>query len=172
MNYDFDTEAELIAAAQGEYGVEAQAHALGLLGVEVEVEGDEDYDDGLNERLDDLEGRLAPAEEWEEAPEPTVGDEQWQAEFNGQIGRLEKRIGRELSTSEVQAIAEDTFSLDHIPDLAEKHADQLRGRVGDDDDRHQLMAEFMDEADFFADMEAGQQAEATPAPETAEEAAV
>lgn len=63
---EYDRNNQLIAAAQGRHGPEAQMQALQQLGVEVEVqEGEEDYLDA-EERLEKLEARLAEREQAEE----------------------------------------------------------------------------------------------------------
>ncbi len=138
-NLEYEDPETVMEAIRGEYGPEAQGQVLQVLGIELED---------------------APA------PVETGG---WEHDFNHEVGRLAQRIGREPSSAEVAALLNDVGPNGEIPDLAERHGAQLADRTREDLSRKDLMAEVMDEADFFNQQEADAGGEGDLAPQEAGE---
>ncbi len=88
------------------------------------------------------------AADLEQADEPT----QDAAEFSAQAVRLERDLGRELTAKEINALAQDQAGTGP-PDVKESYDRVLNRDLSNDDDRHAVMRETMEEAEYAQDAE-------------------
>jgi hypothetical protein len=131
----FESEAQLYDAYYGEFGPEIEEAAeevmenLGWLTEDGEL---------LREQgEDDLQPEDAPSEAAELA---------WVNEFMADELKLEKKIGRELTTNERSALIKDHALSTQPPDLLEAY-DRVIGRdIKNEEDRLEVLAEHFDQA--------------------------
>jgi hypothetical protein len=121
----FDTEEELWDAYNGDYGEEAEAEADSIV-EQLDAAGQIDW------------GEESQAAEPPEEEDPYQGFEQgYQAALEGEVDRLERELGRSLREGEISRIVE-RLPQGEIPDLVEKHADELKNPSRET--RHEMMA--------------------------------
>lgn len=70
----------------------------------------------------------------------------WENAVVSELARLEQQIGRNLTKVEAKRIAEELKPGSEVPNLVERHAEELRSRPDEKESRMALMAERADEA--------------------------
>lgn len=107
---EFDRKNQLLSAAEGHHGTEAQAAALRQLGVEVEEQQAEEKDDTWvdpDERIDDLEAKLAQREEAEEEAQWAQREESF---IDTTLSEIESKEGVTLSKAETKFVVTNALS--------------------------------------------------------------
>jgi hypothetical protein len=108
-----------------------------------QFESAEEVEDALRgeygpELQQEAEAQLAAAEEAETLAATDA--------FVGEIERLEKHVGRELTGAEIRAIHNDAPELSANPDFVEAYGPSLAQRGGSSHSRREMMAEAAQEA--------------------------
>jgi len=130
LRSEFDRRNEVLAAAEGRYGPERQAEALGQFGVELAGEEDEDYEEEFDDDYPDPSEEVrALREEIEqeraERKEREL-DELEDRYIKQTIGELEKEHSFKLSEKEKRIVRSDAVANrldDDRPNLEEAFAD-------------------------------------------------
>lgn len=119
QEYEFESEQQLLAGYNGDFGVDVQASAER----QMEAQG---YFDGFE-------------------PEDPATEDALETEdvFEAELDRLQRTIGRRLTSKEIRRIISD-LPQGEIPDLVEKYGD-LKDRVKDGESRREFMAEVVED---------------------------
>lgn len=112
---EFDRKNQLLSAAEGHHGLEAQMQALQQLGVQVEYEEDPEYDEydeyeDPDDRLDRIEEALSERSEAEADAEFQWLEEQY---IDSTLSAIEEKEGVQLSDTEARFVVTNALANRH-----------------------------------------------------------